>query len=67
MDTGYEWIEDDSMWPEVRTKLVALKACRNRCLAHASSEQALEVATPVLRMLISILEHEGSLSADADN
>ena len=47
---------------ELRAKILALKVCRNRCLAHASSEKALEIATPVLKLLATLLEHEGSLN-----
>ncbi|KAG1732950.1 armadillo-type protein [Suillus lakei] len=46
-------------------RILALKVCRNRCLAHASTDTALEVATPVLKMLSTLLDHAGSYSADA--
>ncbi|KIL63535.1 hypothetical protein M378DRAFT_192889 [Amanita muscaria Koide BX008] len=65
METDEEWFEDYEVLEELRAKLLALKVCRNRSLAFGSSEKALEIATPVLKMLSSVLENNGSLSADA--
>lgn len=65
MNVEEEWIEDSQMSPDLRAKLFAVKACRNRCLAHAGSSDEMEIAKPVLRMLITLLQHGGSLSADA--
>ena len=65
MDTEEDWVEDDFMPLELRAKIIALKVCRNRCLAHAESETALEIAQPVMRMFSTILQYEGSFSADA--
>jgi sister chromatid cohesion protein PDS5 len=56
-----EWIEKDNMSPLLRAKLLSLKVCRNRCLAHAESDIALDIATPVLKMFITLLEQSGSL------
>ncbi|KAH9932198.1 armadillo-type protein [Fomitopsis serialis] len=64
MDTEEEWVEDSAMTPLLRAKLYALKVCRNRCLAHASSETAVEIARPVLKMFVALLQHSGSLTAD---
>ncbi|KAI0938430.1 hypothetical protein AcW1_001836 [Taiwanofungus camphoratus] len=65
MDTDEEWVEDSAMSPELKTKILALKVCRNRCLAHASADTALDIARPVLKMFITLLQHSGSFSADA--
>ncbi|KIJ04367.1 hypothetical protein PAXINDRAFT_22347 [Paxillus involutus ATCC 200175] len=65
MDVDDDWVEDDDMTPIQSARILALKVCRNRCLAHASSETALDVATPVLKMFSTLLEHYGSYSADA--
>ncbi|KAM6492441.1 Armadillo-type fold [Amanita muscaria] len=65
METDEEWFEDYEVPEELRAKLLALKVCRNRSLAFGSSEKALEIATPVLKMLSSVLENNGSLSPDA--
>lgn len=62
-----EWVEDYAMSPLLRAKLYALKVCRNRCLAHASSETAVEIARPVLKMFIAILQNIGSLTAEAQD
>ncbi|KAI0047729.1 cohesin-associated protein Pds5 [Auriscalpium vulgare] len=68
MDTDVEWVEDDSMTPALRARLLSLKVCRNRCLAHVESESALEIATPVLKMFNSIMENTGSLKkGDVDD
>lgn len=65
MDSDADWVEDDDVQPRLRARILALKVCRNRCLAHASTDTALEVATPVLKMLSTLLDHAGSYSADA--
>ena len=67
MDTDIEWIEDENVWPELQVKILSLKVCRNRCLVHASSEKPLEVASPVLKMLVTILKQDGSLSTQIDS
>ncbi|OCH91293.1 hypothetical protein OBBRIDRAFT_792457 [Obba rivulosa] len=65
MDTDEEWVEDAQMWPELKAKILALKVCRNRCLAHAKSDTARDIAKPVLKMFTTLLRNAGSLSADA--
>lgn len=67
MDTEEEWVEDEAMAPLLRAKVYALKVCRNRCLAHASSETAVEIARPVLKMFIAVLQNAGSLTAEAQD
>ncbi|KAF9559464.1 hypothetical protein CPC08DRAFT_763333 [Agrocybe pediades] len=61
-DPEEEWLENADVPDELRRKVLALKVCRNRCLAHATSEKALEIATPVLKLFATLLEHEGSLN-----
>ncbi|KAG0700591.1 armadillo-type protein [Suillus ampliporus] len=65
MDSDADWVDDDDVAPSLRARILALKVCRNRCLAHASTDTALEVATPVLKMLSTLIDHGGSYSADA--
>lgn len=67
MDTDTEWIEDEELPPSLRAKIFALKACRNRCLAHANDKDVLEIARPVLKMFATILQHSGSFTADAND
>jgi len=65
MDTDVDWVEDEDVPPRLRARILALKVCRNRCLAHASTDTALEVATPVLKMLSTLISHGGSYSGGA--
>ncbi|KAI0824810.1 armadillo-type protein [Trametes gibbosa] len=65
METDEDWVDDGTMPPELRAKVLALKVCRNRCLAHAKSDTALEIAQPVIRMFSTVLQHEGAFTADA--
>ncbi|KAH9941134.1 armadillo-type protein [Epithele typhae] len=60
-----EWEPDERVSYEVRAKILALKVCRNRCLAHAGSESALEIAQPVIRMFSTVLFHDGSFTEAA--
>ncbi|KAF5318692.1 hypothetical protein D9619_010650 [Psilocybe cf. subviscida] len=61
-----EWLEDSELQDDLRAKLLSLKVCRNRCLAHSDSDQALEIATPVIKLLVQLINYEGSLSAEAE-
>lgn len=67
MDVDAEWIEKSDIPPSLSKKIMALKVCRNRCLAHAASDTALDMATPVLRMFFALLEHGGSLHAENED
>ncbi|PIL27726.1 hypothetical protein GSI_10879 [Ganoderma sinense ZZ0214-1] len=67
MDTDEDWLDDDAMPIDLRAKILALKVCRNRCIAHAGSETALQIAQPVIRMFSTVLQHEGSFSADTSD
>jgi sister-chromatid-cohesion protein PDS5 len=61
-----EWVENADVSDDLRRKLLSLKVCRNRCLAHATSEQALEIATPVLKLLVMLVEYDGSLNPEIE-
>ncbi|KII91267.1 hypothetical protein PLICRDRAFT_105332 [Plicaturopsis crispa FD-325 SS-3] len=65
MDDETEWFPDDRVPAVLRCKVLALKVCRNRCLAHASSDTALDIMNPVLKMFLRLLEYSGSFNADA--
>ncbi|KAH9928578.1 armadillo-type protein [Amylocystis lapponica] len=67
MQIDTDWVDDSDMTPRLKAKLLALKVCRNRCLAHASSDTAVEMAKPVLRMFTTLLHHDGSFTADAED
>ncbi|KAH9990948.1 armadillo-type protein [Russula compacta] len=67
MDVDAEWIEKSDIRPSLSKKIIALKVCRNRCLAYAASDTALDVASPVLRMFFALLEHGGSLHVENDD
>ncbi|RPD56961.1 hypothetical protein L226DRAFT_491089 [Lentinus tigrinus ALCF2SS1-7] len=64
METDTDWLEDAAIPLELKAKILALKVCRNRCLAHVESETALDIAQPVIRMFSTVLQYEGSFSAD---
>jgi len=67
MDVDAEWVEKPDVPFSLSKKIMALKVCRNRCLAHAASDTALDVATPVLKMFFALLEHGGSFHAENDD
>lgn len=64
MDDDEEWQPEEDVTPTTRAKILSLKVCRHRSLAHASSEKALEIATPVLKMFATLIEHNGSFSSN---
>lgn len=65
MDDEEEWQPDEEVSFSTRAKILSLKVCRHRSLAHSSSEKALEIATPVLKLLATLVEHNGSVSLTA--
>ncbi|KAH8102266.1 armadillo-type protein [Cristinia sonorae] len=67
MDTEVEWIETADLPPMLRAKILALKVCRNRCLAHSKDKEVLEIARPVLKMFATILEYSGSFNGEAND
>ena len=62
MDVDGEWKEDRQMSSILRTKILSLKLCRHRCIAQAKSESPMDIASPVFKMLITLLQHNGLLS-----
>ena len=67
VDEEVDWVDKDQLPPLSRAKILALKICRHRCLVHSKSETALEVATPVLKMLFTVIENDGSLKKDGED
>lgn len=67
MDVDVEWIERADVPPSLNKRVLALKVCRNRCLAHAESDTALDLATPALKMFFALLENGGSLHGENDD
>ncbi|OBZ77502.1 Sister chromatid cohesion protein pds5 [Grifola frondosa] len=65
MDTDEEWVEGSAMTPELRAKLLSLKVCRNRCIAHSSAETAVDIARPVLKMFAALIRFNGSFTSEA--
>lgn len=64
MQDDEEWAEGDAVSATLRAKILSLKVCRNRSLAHASSDNALEISKPVLKLFTTLLENSGSFAAD---
>jgi sister-chromatid-cohesion protein PDS5 len=62
-----EWVPKEKLgeWPALHAKLLALKVLRNRCLARAGIEGAMDVAVPVLRLLFTLLNDSGSMTEGA--
>lgn len=64
METDEEWVENAQMSSELRAKVISLKVFRRRCRAQAATENALDIARPVLKMLLTLLQFGGSFSED---
>lgn len=60
-------MDDDDVPPLVQAKILVLKICRRRCLVHAQSDSASEVAEPVLKLMITMLENGGSIEDHDDD
>ena len=67
METDDHWVPDDALPLDLFAKILAMKICRNRCLAHAQSETALDIAQPTIRMFSEVLQYEGSFSANVND
>lgn len=65
-DSVEEWVEEESLPPLARAKILAIKVCRHRCLVYAKNDAALDVATPVIRMLFTYLELQGLISEECN-
>jgi sister-chromatid-cohesion protein PDS5 len=63
MDAEEEWVLDEDVSATLQAKILTLKLCRNRSLAHASSDKALDILSPALKMFVTLLDHSGSFSA----
>ena len=46
------------------TKVLILKVLRRRCLVHSQSETAIDVATPVVKLLTSLLDENYGTSEE---
>lgn len=57
-----DWKEDGQISDILRTKILSLKLCRHRCIAQAKSESPMDIASPVFKMLTTLLQHDGLLS-----
>lgn len=62
MASEEEWFEDDVVPPSLVARVQTLKVCRNRCLALSSTESALDKASPVIRVLFTLIEYGGTLN-----
>ncbi|KAI0698060.1 armadillo-type protein [Cerioporus squamosus] len=56
METDTDWLDDAALPLELRAKILALKC--------AGIDTALDIAQPVIRMFSTVLQYEGSFSAD---
>ncbi|KAJ7057849.1 hypothetical protein C8F01DRAFT_1151285 [Mycena amicta] len=65
MDTDEEWADETEISDNLRAKILAIKVCRNRSLAHAASQNAVDISTPVLKLLATLLHNGGSILPDS--
>ncbi|KAJ3999568.1 armadillo-type protein [Lentinula boryana] len=63
-DDGEEWVEDDEVSDNLKAKIAALKVLRYRTISHANSKNAIDISTPVLKMLVTVLDRGGSLAGN---
>lgn len=61
-DSDDEWIDDAEVPLLAQAKVLVLKICRRRCIVHAQSESAMEVAEPVLKLMFTLLANGGSVN-----
>ncbi|KZT61710.1 cohesin-associated protein Pds5 [Calocera cornea HHB12733] len=54
-----EWADDPDVPLGTLAKEYAIRICTNRCLSHASGDQASDIAKPVINLLYNILETGG--------
>lgn len=62
MDVDGDWKEDGQISDFLRAKILSLKLCRHRCIAQAKSKSPMDIASPVFKMLTTLLQHDGLLS-----
>ncbi|KAG8937052.1 hypothetical protein FRC02_008159 [Tulasnella sp. 418] len=60
-----EWGDLDQLGALTKAKLLSIKICANRCLSNASAPTAIDMSTPVFRMLWNLLENSGSFDPHA--
>ncbi|KAJ7057785.1 armadillo-type protein [Mycena amicta] len=65
MDMDEEWADETEISDNLRAKILAIKVCRNRSLAHAASQNAVDISTPVLKLLATLLHNGGSILPDS--
>ncbi|BFZ54407.1 Sister chromatid cohesion protein pds5 [Savitreella phatthalungensis] len=65
-DDEPEWASDDLLDPEIEAKVLAVRVLCNRVRAYSAEPQAIELATPVFKLLRRMVANMGELSgADA--
>ena len=65
IDNLPDWMPEDELPPLARAKIRAIKICRHRCLVQAQSESALVTATPVIKMLATLVQNGGSMTEES--
>ncbi|KLO11387.1 ARM repeat-containing protein [Schizopora paradoxa] len=63
VDEDTEWIPENVLPSLARAQVQCLKLFRFRCLKFSESESAMDVARPVIKLLIAVLENGGSPKA----
>jgi sister-chromatid-cohesion protein PDS5 len=63
MDESQDWYEEDEVPPDLKARMFCLKVFRNRCLANAASQEALDISRPTIKLLTSALGKDDAFSA----
>ena len=66
VDEDAEWIPENELPSLARAQILCLKLFRHRCLKFSNSESAMDVAKPVIKLLIAVLENGGSPKPDME-
>lgn len=67
MDDEQEWFEDSQVPASLKARILALKVCRNRCMAHAGGDMEDDISAPVLKLMKAIILNQGSVTAADDD
>ncbi|RIA91799.1 armadillo-type protein [Glomus cerebriforme] len=59
-----EWVDDDELDVECKAKVLGLKVLVNRLLSIAETENALDLAKPVFKLLWTLIRGGGELTPD---